>query len=74
MNARTDHLLDEALLLAPDERAALVVALIDSLDGDEEAATTKAWADEVRKRKAELRSGEVEAQPWDAVRARLSAL
>ena len=51
-----------------------MVALIDSLDGDEEAATTKAWADEVRKRKAELRSGEVEAQPWDAVRARLSAL
>jgi putative addiction module component (TIGR02574 family) len=74
MNARTDHLLDEALSLAPDERAALVLALLDSLDGEDEASTSKAWTDEIRTRKAELRSGAVQAVPWDAARARLKAL
>ena len=74
MNARTDHLLDEALLLAPDERAVLVIALLDSLDGEDEATASKAWADEIRTRKAELRSGAVQAVSWNAARARLKAL
>ena len=74
MDSRTDHLLDAALLHAPDERSALVVTLPDSLDGEDEAATGKAWAEEIRKRKAELRSGAVQAVPWDVARARLNAL
>lgn len=74
MNARVDHLLDEALALAPDERSALVVALMDSLDGEDEATVTKAWADEIRRRKDELRSGAASAVPWAEARARLTAL
>ena len=38
MNARVDHLLDEALALWPDERSALVVALLDSLDGEDKSS------------------------------------
>jgi len=74
MNARVDHLLDEALALEPDERSALVVALMDSLDGEDEATVTKAWADEIRRRKGELRSGATSAVPWAEARARLTAL
>ncbi len=37
MSVRVDHLLDEALSLPPDERSALVVALLDSLEGSEDA-------------------------------------
>ena len=74
MNARVDHLIDEALQLGPDDRSALVVALLDSLDGDDEASVTKAWAEEFRRRKAELRSGAASSAPWAEARARLSAL
>ena len=74
MNARVDHLLNEALALDPDERSALVVALLDSMDGEDEATAMKAWADEVRRRKDELRSGAVDAVPWAEARGRLNAL
>jgi len=74
MNARVDHLLDEALALEPDERSALVVALLDSLDVEDEATITKAWSDEIRRRKDELRSGAASAVPWAEARARLTAL
>jgi putative addiction module component (TIGR02574 family) len=74
MNARVDHLIDEALALAPDERSALVLALLDSLDGEDEAVVAKAWADEIRQRKSELRAGATRAAPWDEAKARLSHL
>ena len=74
MNARVDHLLDEALALEPEERSALAVALLDSVDGGDETVVAKAWADEVRRRKSELRSGTVVPVPWAQARARLKDL
>lgn len=74
MNARVEHLIDEALALAPDERSAVVVALLESLDGEDEAVIAKAWADEIRQRKDALRSGANQAIPWADARARLAAL
>jgi len=74
MNAHVDHLIDEALALAPDERSAVVLALIESLDGEDEASVAKAWADEIRQRKIDLRSGAKSATPWTEARARLGAL
>lgn len=74
MNARVDHLLDEALALKPDERSALAVALLDSVDGEDELSVAKAWADEVRQRKSELHSGVTVAIPWAEARARLTDL
>ena len=73
MNARVDHLIDEALALAPDERSAVVVALLDSPDGEDEATISKAWADEIRQRKSALRSGAAQVVPWAEARARLSS-
>jgi putative addiction module component (TIGR02574 family) len=74
MNARVDHLLDEALDLPADERSALVAALLDSLEGSDDAAISDAWRQELRTRRAALRSGMVTPVPWSEARARLSAL
>ncbi len=74
MNARMNHLIDEALALAPDERSALVLALLDSLDGEDDACVASAWADEIRQRKKALLSGATHAVLWAEARARLRAL
>ncbi len=74
MNARTDHLLDEALDLTADERSALVAALVDSLDGSDEAEVSKAWQQELIRRQEALRSGAVQPVPWSDVKARIRAL
>ncbi len=74
MNARVDHLLDEALGLPTAERSALVVALLDSLEGSDDSAISDAWRQELKKRQAELRAGAVKPVPWAEAKARLSAL
>ena len=74
MNARVDHILDEALGLPTDERSALVVALVDSLEGGDEASISQAWRQELRTRQAALRAGAVTPVPWAEAKARLSAL
>ena len=74
MNTRVDHLLDEALGLPADERSALVVALLDSLEGVDDAGVSEAWRAEVNRRRSELRAGLVRAVPWAEAKARLSSL
>jgi putative addiction module component (TIGR02574 family) len=74
MNARVDHLLQDALSLSADERSAVAAALIDSLEGAEEASVSEAWREELLKRRDALRSGLSSGQPLTDVRARLGAL
>lgn len=74
MNARVDHILDEALGLPADERSALTVALLDSLEGSDDSAIAEAWRQEIKVRRAALQAGEVKAVSWMEARARLSAL
>ena len=74
MNTHVDELIDEALALTLVERSAVLTALLESLDGEDEAIVAKAWADEIGKRRAELRAGAVRAVPWNEARARLNAL
>ena len=74
MNARVDHLLHEALGLPADERSALTVALLDSLEGSDDSAIAQAWRQEIKERQAALRSGATTAVSWADARARLSAL
>ena len=74
MNARVDHLLDEVLGLPVEERSALAVALLDSLETADEATISELWRAELKKRRAELRAGRVQAAPWSEVRHRLSSL
>jgi putative addiction module component (TIGR02574 family) len=74
MNTHLDHVIDEALALIPQERSAVLLALLDSLEGDDESAVSTAWAAEIAQRKSDLRSGVANAVPWEQARARLTAL
>ena len=61
MNARINHVLDEALTLVPDERSAVVVALLDSLQVEDPSTVSAAWAEEIRLRKSDLLSRSTQA-------------
>jgi putative addiction module component (TIGR02574 family) len=60
-------LLEEALKLSAEARAALAASLLESLDEDAEAA----WATEIAKRIHELDSGAVTPVPWPEARRRI---
>ena len=74
MSARVDHLLDEVLALPVEERSALTVALLDSLETADAAKLSDMWRVEVNRRRTELRAGRVQAASWAEVRQRLSSL
>ena len=74
MNARVDHLLGEVLGLPAEERAALAVALLDSLETSDEANVAELWGAEVKQRRSRLRAGLVQPAPWAEVRERLNSL
>ncbi len=75
MNARIHHILDEALLLDQEERSALVLALLESLESTGAAGElTAAWKVEIDLRRLQLARGELRATPWAEAKARLLAL
>jgi putative addiction module component (TIGR02574 family) len=74
MNARVDHILDEALALPADERSAVAVALLDSLENADTASLSEAWRAEIKRRRDELRAGNVRAVPWAEVKQRFRSL
>ena len=50
MTADAEKLLKEALKLAPEARAALAAALLESPEGEADEAAEAAWATEIAKR------------------------
>jgi len=74
MNARVDHVLEEVLRLSAEERSAVAVALIDSLETVEKGSVAETWRTELLRRRSELRAGTVRGVAWTEVRARLSAM
>lgn len=74
MSSQVDQVIDEALALTAEERSEVALVLLDSLVGEEEATVAKAWAEEIRLRRQQLRTGVTQAVPWAEARARLAAL
>jgi len=68
MNATTHELLESALQLPEQDRAHLAASLIESLDRSFDADAQTLWAEEVRRRLADLDSGFVKTVPWDEAR------
>lgn len=64
-------LFEEAMRLDPKERAALMRLLVDMLDAESEDGADEAWQAEIERRIEELDSGQVQAVPWEELRARL---
>ena len=66
-------ILEEALALPAEVRAALVDSLLESLDYSVDEAAEAAWQREIQRRVSELDSGAVAPVPWTEVRSRLIA-
>lgn len=62
MNHRIDHVLLEAMQLAPVERSMVVLSLLDSLEGtsDSEDQVVASWIAEARVRHDDLVNGRVQ--------------
>jgi putative addiction module component (TIGR02574 family) len=71
MNNEAQDLLDKALKLPLEARAALAGSLISSLDDSVDEDAEAAWEEEIRKRLLELDSGVVETIPWSEARKRI---
>ena len=71
MNSR--QLLDAALQLSPEERAALAGELIQSLDTDVDADAEAAWSAEIHARLARVDAGLARTIPWSEARRRIHA-
>jgi putative addiction module component (TIGR02574 family) len=70
MDSNAQKLLQDALLLPDNERAAIAASLIHSLDPVTEDQD-EAWRIEIDRRLAELDSGAVTPVPWSEVRKRI---
>ena len=66
----TDSLLNAALALPEDERIEFVEALISSLQPEGKPPFDESWGEVIRRRSAELRSGQVTPVPWAEVKRR----
>lgn len=73
--SKVDHVLAAALKLSTPERTMVVAELLDSLDdlGLTDEGTEDAWAEEARRRLAEIDAGEVTPVPWEEARRRILA-
>jgi putative addiction module component (TIGR02574 family) len=71
MTPEADKLLEEALRLPPEARAAIAGSLIESLDEIVDPDAEQAWIVEIEKRIRELDSGQAKAIPWSEARRRI---
>lgn len=67
MSRGSDELLERALRLSLEERAALVRRLLLSLDEPPESEVERLWLEEARRRLEELRDGKTRGIPADEV-------
>ena len=71
MKTSTKDLFKQALDLDEKDRATLAGLLIESLEEQPDEDLEATWRAEVKRRVADLESGEVKAVPWEEVKARL---
>lgn len=64
-------LLQEAMKLPPEARAALAGSLLESLDTEVDADAESAWAVEIERRLREIEAGTASTVSWDEVRRRI---
>lgn len=67
MSNTGEKLLREALTLPAGERAKMAADLIASLDETKEEGVEKAWAEEIQRRAAAARAGQVKVEDWRTV-------
>jgi putative addiction module component (TIGR02574 family) len=65
-------LLQRAMQLPPEARAALAGSLLESLDDVVDPDAEAAWAAEIERRVEQIDSGAVKLEPWSEVRNKIS--
>ena len=80
MSLNAAQLLERALELSDDERAELIVRLLDTMcdtrestHGDDCTVLEAVWIEEARRRLHEIKAGRVEPAPWSEARERIFA-
>lgn len=73
MTEQAASLLQKALALPEEERAALASSLFESLDPPTDDDVEEAWDGEIARRIADLDSGKAKTVPWPDVLARLTS-
>jgi putative addiction module component (TIGR02574 family) len=68
VTAEARKIFEQALALPEQERAALIDALADTLQGEEQAEIDEAWRVEILRRVEQVRKGEVTLESWEDVR------
>lgn len=68
MGSNAAKLLEEALKLPVEARAALAGTLLESLDDTVDPDAESAWGAEIARRIGDLDSGKVRAIPWSEAR------
>jgi putative addiction module component (TIGR02574 family) len=63
-----NEILEEALMLPAEARAAIAGSLLDSLDDVVDEQAEALWSAEIERRIAEIDSGQVQLIPWCEVR------
>ena len=70
MQQNSQAILEQALKLSAQERAAVAEQLIQSLDLPQEAEVEQAWQKELQKRISDLDNGVASTIPWEEVQRR----
>ena len=68
MSREAEKILEDALKLPQEARAAVAGRLIESLDVDVDEEAEAAWSTEISRRLVELDSGAVKTIPWERAR------
>ena len=71
MTSAVQDLYQKASALSIEDRAALAVLLLESLEGAADKDVEDAWVEEIERRMTDYRAGRIKTIPWQEVRARL---
>ena len=69
MGSEARKILEGAMALSEEERAALAVELLASLDGETDPGAEQAWVEEITRRAERARTGQTAGIDADAVHA-----
>ena len=73
MTERSIELLQRALSLTEEERAALAASLLNSLEASLDPDAEALWQEEISRRASALDSGQSKTIPWQEVQSQVSA-
>ena len=72
MRQQSQTILEQALKLTAQERAAVAQQLIQSLDPVQEAGVEQAWQEEIQQRISDVDNGIATTIPWEEVHRRIT--